>query len=110
MVRHSPTSEAYSGHAIRPGTYVADIMQEIAATDKSLCGRIILDHNDIPFNPLINLYETVLPGTTLHVHLSAAHCYQKRDIQEAIRKIASDEETTVEVIVPERFSNLIPLL
>src|SRR5438128_2495917 len=110
QIRLSQTTDSYTAHAIRYGTYVIDIMQELAVNDERLRGRIILDQNDIPFDPILNLYDIVLPGTTLQVHLSAANSYQKRDIQDAIRKVASDEETTVEVIIPERFPNLIPLL
>src|SRR5437660_1546408 len=110
IVRLSPTNETYSAHAITDGKYIVDIMQEIAVNDDSLKGRIILDQNDTPFDPSVDLYESVLPGTTLHVHLSAEHSYRKSDIKDAMQKVASEEETTVEVMIPERFPNLIPII
>src|SRR5438128_1213141 len=110
IVRHSPTSDAYSTFEITNGMRIIDIVEKLAEENEQLRGKIIQDVNNNAYRLMMDLYTTVLTGVTLNTHLSEMNSYPTKDIQNVIRAIAVHEETTVEVLVPERFQHLIPLL
>ena len=89
---------------------IIDIVEKLAEENEQLRGKIIQDVNNNAYRLMTDLYTTVLTGVTLNTHLSEMNSYPTKDIQNVVRAIAVHEETTVEVLVPERFQHLIPLL
>jgi len=110
VIKHSAISEEQFRFPIVDHKTIADVLEEIAEQIPDFAGRQILDNSGIQYDLNTNLYLAILPGITMEAYLSTKNKYTKEEIIKAINRIALEEETSADVLAPERFPHLIQLL